>query len=115
MKALGAFETKAAEKLTRNISAVARAYLDAGDNFAKAKCFQMSKKCSSIAALLVLQLDCPQVGFINLAPGDAKRIMTMLSSYEDAAVVANAYDISSYDCWLAALYRQVRAVVAPFI
>lgn len=95
------------KKLTRSVAVVTRAFLDAGDNFAKAKCYRLAKRCSCLAGLLVLQLECPQVGLLNLSLQDARRIMTMMASFSDALILARAYELDTYDCWVAALYRQV--------
>jgi len=81
---------------------------EAARYYNQASCGEHSEHCMYMALLVELQIDhIDDRKIINVSKGEAEDIMTLTSDFEEALIIAKAFNINTSDCWVKTIYRQV--------
>lgn len=81
--------------------------LDAAENYQKSEALRRAEECHHMAELVSLQVENPETQFVNLERNQVVQLITFVSSFDQAYILAKAYRLNDLTDWIAPVYHQV--------
>ncbi|XP_024371913.1 uncharacterized protein [Physcomitrium patens] len=84
-----------------------RLYVEAAEAFSNISAGMNTSMCCAQASLLSLQLRMPELTWLNLSETNARRRLVERPRFEEALIVAKAYDLNQTEEWVPVLWNQM--------
>uniref|UniRef100_A9U2Z6 Predicted protein n=1 Tax=Physcomitrium patens TaxID=3218 RepID=A9U2Z6_PHYPA len=84
-----------------------RLYVEAAEAFSNISAGRNTSMCCAQASLISLQLRIPELTWLNLSETNARRRLVEQPRFQEALIVAEAYDLNQTEEWVPVLWNQM--------